>query len=334
MSDNEDLLRLENVTKVFRRGIVFGQEIIAVNNISFKMSREPEILTIAGESGCGKTTLAKIILHIIEPTKGKIFINGQDMTEIKSGRDRVQFTKMIQPIFQNPYETFNPLKKIEIYLYDTAKLAKEDGNRSDIEKIIEDSLTAVGLSLQEIRDKYPHEFSGGQLQRLAIARALILNPNLLIADEPVSMLDVSLRLSILNLFKELKNNKNLSIVYITHDLSTAYYVGDRIAIMFRGSFVELGTTENVLNSPLHPYTQLLRSSILKPTISKEEVLGTKLETTPAIDEETEFSEKGCKFSKRCPNVMDVCVKQEPPIFYVKDREVKCWLYSNVTAKAV
>lgn len=328
MSDSKELLRLESVTKIFRRGILFGQKITAVNDVSFELSGEPEILTIAGESGCGKTTLAKIILHIIEPTRGKIFIKGRDMTKIRSSRDRIWFTKIIQPVFQNPYETFNPLKRVDSYFYDTVKLAREDSKRSNLEKIIENSLTAVGLSLQEIRGKYPHEFSGGQLQRLSIARALILNPNLLVADEPVSMLDVSLRLSILNLFKELKNNKNLSLIYITHDLSTAYYIGDRIAIMFRGSFIELGSTEDVLGEPLHPYTRLLKNSILKPVVSKESILTKETEVTVAVDEAEEYTREGCKFSYRCPEVMDICKRQEPSISYIEGREVKCWLYSD------
>lgn len=327
MSNNGNLLELQNVVKVFRRGILLGQKIYAVNNVSFKLLKEPEIFTIAGESGCGKTTLAKIILHIIEPTKGRILLNGKDFTRIRSGKEKFQLIKLVQPVFQNPYETFNPLKRIDSYLYDTVKLIEKDSKK--YVDIIENSLNAVGLSFQEVKSKYPHEFSGGQLQRIALARALILNPLLLVADEPISMLDVSLRISILNLFKELKSKKNLSIIYITHDLSTAYYVSDRIAIMFRGSFVELGTTEKVLNSPLHPYTQLLRSSILKPKVSEKEVLDKKIEVSTSIEESVEFAEKGCKFSLRCPKVMDICINKEPSVFSVDDRYVKCFLYSNL-----
>lgn len=327
MQNNDSLLELLNITKVFRRGIILGQKIYAVNNVSFKISKNPEILTIAGESGCGKTTLAKIILHILEPTSGEIFVNGQNMTRLKSRKIKYQLIRTIQPVFQNPYETFNPLKKVDSYLYDSAKLISEDKSRKNLEKIIEDSLNAVGLSLQEVKDKYPHEFSGGQLQRLSLARSLILNPSLLVADEPISMLDVSLRVSILNLFKELKIKKNISIIYITHDLSTAYYVSERIAIMFRGSFVELGLTEDILNTPLHPYTQLLRRSLLKPKVS-ENILDTKIDVKFSIMEEQEFSEAGCKFSLRCPYVMEICKKQEPPMFNVQNREVKCWMYKD------
>lgn len=323
---NDSLLKLENVTKIFRRGIILGKKITAVNNVSFEMSGEPEIFTIAGESGCGKTTLAKIILHIIEPTLGKIYIKGRDITKIKSRKDKYQLIRIIQPVFQNPYESFNPLKRIDSYFYDTAKLVCNDGRRKNIEEIIEKSLNSVGLTFQEVKRKYPHEFSGGQLQRLVIARSLILNPALLVADEPISMLDVSLRLSILNLFKSLKNNNNLSIIYITHDLSTAYYIGDRIAIMFRGNFVEVGNIEDVLNSPLHPYTRLLINSILKPRVIEEATLSNeKVELT--ISEEEEFVKEGCKFSIRCPEVKDICTKKEPPMFKVNGREVKCWLFS-------
>jgi len=327
MHNSENILELQNIVKIFRRGIILGQKIFAVNNVSFKMPKEPEILTIAGESGCGKTTLAKIILHIIEPTSGRILLNGRDMTKVR-GKERYQLIKLVQPVFQNPYETFNPLKRIDTYLYDTAKLIKENDKHRNIDEVIEESLNSVGLSFQEVKGKYPHEFSGGQLQRISLARSLILNPLLLVADEPISMLDVSLRVSILNLFKELKNTKKLSIIYITHDLSTAYYVSDRIAIMFRGNFVELGNIDDVLNSPLHPYTSLLRKSILKPVVSKDEMTNKKIEITPTVDEAIEFAERGCKFSLRCPNVMEKCRNQDPPIFFVNDREVKCWLYAN------
>jgi peptide/nickel transport system ATP-binding protein len=327
MQDSENILELHNIVKIFRRGIIWGPKIVAVNNVSFKMSKEPEILTIAGESGCGKTTLAKIILHIMEPTSGRILLNGQDMTKVK-GKNRYKLIRLIQPVFQNPYETFNPLKKIDTYLYDTAKLVKEKYGEKSLEKIIDEGLNSVGLSWQEVKDKYPHEFSGGQLQRISLARSLILNPLLLVADEPISMLDVSLRVSILNLFKELKNNKRVSIIYITHDLSTAYYVSDKIAIMFRGSFVELGNVEDVLNYPLHPYTSLLRKSILKPVVNKKDEINEEINIKSTVDEFTEFIEKGCKFSLRCPNVMEICKKQDPPVFFINNREVKCWLYGK------
>jgi peptide/nickel transport system ATP-binding protein len=225
-----------------------------------------------------------------------------------------------QPVFQNPFETFNPLKKIDTYLYETEKnfkMAETDG-----EQLVEKSLKLVGLSLAEIKGKYPSEMSGGQLQRTSIARALITDPSLLITDEPVSMIDASLRMSIINLFKRLKEEQGVSIIYITHDLATAYYVSDRIAIMLRGQIVEMGSVEKVLDNPLHPYTQLLKASIPAPNPAN------KWESDIALSdlETKEFSRSGCKFAGRCPKVQGICKECEPENYKVEDRDVKCHLY--------
>ncbi len=228
--------------------------------------------------------------------------------------------KDVQPVFQNPFETFNLLKKIETYLYETEKNFKM--SRTDKHQFVEESLELVGLSLNEIKGKYPSEMSGGQLQRTSIARALITRPSLLIADEPVSMIDASLRMSVVNLFKKLKEDEGISIIYITHDLATAYYVSDRIAIMLRGQIVELGAVEKVLDKPLHPYTQLLKTSVPVPNPAN------KWEADIALSdmESKEFSRKGCKFSGRCPEVKDICKECEPENIKVDDRYVKCHLY--------
>jgi peptide/nickel transport system ATP-binding protein len=181
----------------------------------------------------------------------------------------------------------------------------------------------VGLSYEEFADKYPSEFSGGQLQRISIARALLTNPTLLIADEPVSMVDASLRMSIVNLFKKLKEELGVSVLYITHDLATAYYVSDRIAIMFRGNIVEMGPVEQVLMDPKHPYTKLLRESIPEAD-PKRRWRGTiKLSDI----EHEEYLKKGCRFAGRCPLVMDICKQKVPADIYVDDVLVKCYLYS-------
>ncbi len=183
----------------------------------------------------------------------------------------------------------------------------------------------MGLSFDEIKDKYPSELSGGQLQRASIARALITDPSLLIADEPVSMIDASLRMSVINLFKKLKEEQNVSIIYITHDLATAYYISDRIAIMLRGEIVEIGHVKKVLDKPLHPYTKLLESSVPVPDPAS------KWQTDIALsDMETkEYTQKGCKFAGRCPAVMDICKEREPTYHLVDERHVKCHLYSEL-----
>ncbi|MDI3312666.1 MAG: ABC transporter ATP-binding protein, partial [Thermoanaerobacterium sp.] len=257
------LIKVQNLTKVFRIGSIFSRtKLTAVDKVSFDIDNA-EIYTLAGESGSGKTTVSRIILGFIEASEGEIQYKGKDITKIKSGKEKREFIKDVQAIFQNPFETFNPLRKVENYLYETAKnFGVAKGKKDD--DVIKEALNAVGLELNDVKGKYPGEFSGGQLQRISIARALITRPALLIADEPVSMVDASLRMSIVNLFKELKEKYGVSILYITHDLATAYYVSDKIAIMLRGNIVEKGTVEKVLLEPKHPYTLMLRDSIPQP----------------------------------------------------------------------
>ena len=231
--------------------------------------------------------------------------------------------KEVQPVFQDPYATFSPLKKIESYLYETA-LNYRIVKRADARRCVDDALQAVGLSLNEVGGRYPNELSGGQVQRVSVARALITSPSLLVADEPVSMLDASLRMSVVNLFKQLKEEKRVSVIYITHDLATAYYTADRIAIMLRGWIVELGPVERVLGYPLHPYTQLLKASV--PEADPEKKWQDR--TTLAAMETEEYLRSGCRFAGRCPRVMDVCKTNEPPEAMADGRMVRCFLYGE------
>lgn len=328
MRDNNELLRVEGLTKVFSLGSIFSRvRIIAVNNVSFSIN-SPEIFTLAGESGSGKTTVAKMILGFIEPTRGSIFYRGNNITNLKDEEARNLFRRDVQAIFQNPFETFNPLRKVSDYLYETCWSFKVGRDKEECNKIVDEALKGVGLSLEEVRDKYPGEFSGGQLQRISVARALITKPKLLIADEPVSMVDASLRMSIVNLFKELKEKNNLSVIYITHDLATAYYVSDRIAIMFRGEIVEMGPVEKILMEPKHPYTMLLEESIPKPDPKMKWQESIKLLTS----EEEEYLMEGCKFAGRCPYVMDICKREAPNNVLIDGVIVKCHLYASKSEK--
>ena len=253
----EKLLEVENLVKVFSIGSILSRvKITAVDNISFHIA-PAEIFALAGESGCGKTTTARIIMGFEHATSGTIVHSGKK----EAKNEKVWFSDGIQAIFQDPFGTFNPLRTVDSYFFDTVQNYKLAKGRSAAIELIDRKLKAIGLSYEEFAGKYPSEFSGGQLQRISIARALLTDPKLLIADEPVSMVDASLRMSIVNLFKQLRDELGVSVLYITHDLATAYYMSDRIAIMFRGDIVEMGTVEQVLMSPKHPYTKLLRDSI-------------------------------------------------------------------------
>ena len=260
------LLEVDRVGMTYAVGGLFRRRAVrAVDDVSLRLEAgRPEILAVIGESGSGKTTLARMILNLAVPTDGAIRFLGTDVTQIQSNRERLAFMRQVQPIFQNPFEAFNPLKRIDHYLYVSARRFAGARGRIDIDAKADQALHQVGLSLAEVRGRFPHELSGGQLQRIAIARALISAPSLIIADEPVSMVDASLRMSIVNLFKALRDELGVSIVYITHDLATAYYISDRVLIMQHGKAVESGDARTVLDHPQHPYSILLKSAVLSP----------------------------------------------------------------------
>ncbi len=313
------LLEVDRLTKVFSLGSILSRvRITAVDNVSFDVN-PAEIFALAGESGCGKTTTARIVLGFEEATSGTIIHNGKK----EAKNEKVWITEGIQAIFQDPFATFNPLRTVDNYFFETLYNYKLSQNRQEAVEIITEKLKEVGLSYEEFAGRYPNEFSGGQLQRISIARALLTNPTLLIADEPVSMVDASLRMSIVNLFKKLRDELGVSVLYITHDLATAYYVSDRIAIMFRGNIVEMGPVEQVLMNPRHPYTKLLRESIPEADPHKR----WKDAITLTELEHEEYLRQGCKFAGRCPAVRDKCKSIVPEDIHVDDVLVKCHLYS-------
>jgi peptide/nickel transport system ATP-binding protein len=261
-----DLLSVDAVTKSYAMGGLFARSSFrAVDDVSFALSADrPEIFTIVGESGSGKTTLSRMILNLVSPTTGTIRFRGADVTHAHGRKARMAFMAAVQPIFQNPFEAFNPLKRVDRYLLTTARHFAGARRRADAEALADQALQKVGLSFAEVNRRFPHELSGGQLQRAAIARALVPGPSLIVADEPVSMVDASLRMSIVNLFRTLRDDLKVSIIYITHDLATAYYISDRIIIMQKGKVVEGGDARAVLDNPQHPYSILLKSSVLSP----------------------------------------------------------------------
>jgi len=306
---------------VFHLGSMISRvRITAVDRVSLHVG-SAEIFGLAGESGCGKTTIARMILGFEEPTSGRIIYRGKD-GKPTSGK-KVWRTAGVQAVFQNPFETFNPLRQVESYFFETVHNFHLASSRTEALAQIDKALEAIGLTYKEIAGRYPSEFSGGQLQRISTGRALLTEPSLLIADEPVSMVDSSLRMSIVNLFLKLKEEFGVSVIYITHDLATAYYVCDRIAIMFRGNLVEMGDVERVLMEPKHPYTKLLRESIPKTDPRKRWT--TKMELSES--EQEEYLRVGCKFAGRCPQVMERCKREAPKDVSVDDVLVKCFLYS-------
>jgi peptide/nickel transport system ATP-binding protein len=324
------LLSIEELTRIFtiRRGLA-STRFVAVDNVSLALeAARPEILAVAGESGSGKTTLARMILGLVAPSSGRLYFKNRDVTKLAARERRAWFMKEVQPIFQDPFAAFSPLKRIESYLYETAYNFGA-ATRANAAEHVDQALSAVGLSLREIKGRYPNELSGGQMQRTAIARALVTNPSLLVADEPVSMLDASLRMSIVNTFRELKERQGVSVIYITHDLATAYYAADRIAVMLRGWVVELGAVEQVLGKPLHPYTQILKSSVPEPD---PQVKWTE-KIALARPEAEEYLQAGCKFAGRCPFVMEVCRRVVPNDVVAEGRTVKCHLYDPAIPEA-
>ncbi|BER91793.1 ABC transporter ATP-binding protein [Atrimonas thermophila] len=327
---SEPLLKLDGVTQIFQVGTLLSKvKIYAVRDVNLEVGGNPVIFTLVGESGSGKTTLANILLRVIVPTEGSVYFLGKNIRHYR----KPEFIRLVQPVFQNPYETFNPLKKVETYFHlAIRKLQIARDNGCTAESIIDKALNSVALSWEEVRGKYLHEFSGGQLQRLSIARALMVNPVLLVADEPVSMLDASLRIFVLNLLRKLKEERQLYVIYITHDLATAYYISDYIAVMLRGSVVETGPAEKVLLDPLHPYTVLLRESVPNPyEEAKEAVSWAGGEQVLEIEE---YIEEGCKFALRCAHAKAICKQKMPPDIPVDGVVVKCWLYERTLGKGV
>lgn len=300
------LLEIKNVSKIFRiGGMLRGKKLVAIDDVSLSIdSDKPVILSIVGESGCGKSTLCKMVLRLHNPDMGEIILDGKSYADKKS-YDPHQFKLDVQPIFQNPYESFSARKTVDTYLYNTALRLGIAKNRADADQRVDEALKSVGLSLEVVKGKYPTQFSGGELQRVSIARALITRPKLIIADEPVAAIDASMKMNIVNLFKELRDKYNISFIYITHDLSTAYYVSDYIATLYRGCLIEYGPAKEIMDHPAHPYTELLMSSVPR--------VGDKWESELAMPdmEGKEYALTCCKFAPRCPYATDECRKEKP-----------------------
>lgn len=325
----QPLLQVEHVTKIFSAGFFNNRRQAAVDDVSLVIpDGAARTVALAGESGSGKTTLAQMIQGFLPPTEGHILFQGQDIyTQNTFSKKSTPYFQLVQTVFQNPFETFNPFYPID-HIFDlTIRHYELAENKSEARRLIMDILLAVNLDPNEILGRYQHQLSGGQLQRLMIARALLLKPKLLIADEPVSMVDVSLRAMILDLMVSLKNEYGISIVYITHDLSTALQIADDILIMYQGNLVEVGDALTVIQQPAHPYTQLLVQSIPLPDPSRKWSQALKPDEAWSQGVEGGEPNGGCKFYPRCPKRMDICLTKRPPLVTVQEKQqAACFIY--------
>ncbi|MEM3507080.1 MAG: ABC transporter ATP-binding protein [Candidatus Bathyarchaeia archaeon] len=293
----------------------------AVDEISFEI-KDKEIFVLAGESGSGKTTTGRLLVKALEPDSGKIIFKGKDITRLK-GKELKFFRKEAQMIFQDPYASLNPRFKVYDTLMEPLIVHRIGKNKEERIELIAKALEDVKLSPKDFMYRYPHMLSGGQRQRLAIARSLILKPKFIVADEPVSMLDLSIRAEILELMINLRKKYGISYLYITHDLSTAKYIGDTLAIMYMGKIVEVGFLKKLLTKPLHPYTKALIEAIPEPDpIDRLKEIDSILKQAVA---ETKIPSKGCRFFPRCSYAKSICFNNEPSLIEVeKDHKVACF----------
>ena len=327
------LLEIRNISKIYRGGFLRpGQQLVALQDFSLNVPEKPARITaIAGESGSGKTTLANLILGFISPTSGQILYRGQDISAMNPGQ-KLEYARQVQAVFQDPYAVYNPFYRVR-HIFDlVVKNFKLAPSKEAARELIEDALKMVGMRGEEVLEKYPHQLSGGQRQRMMVARAYLLKPSLIVADEPVSMVDASLRAMILDIMLKLRDQQNISFLYITHDLSTAYQVCDDIYILYQGSIAEKGDTVKVIQDPKHPYVKLLIESIPVPDPNQ------KWDTHVTLPSEEELRgqvDAGCRFYPRCPYHMDRCLTKQPPLFQIEGNhhQAACYLYDQTTAEA-
>lgn len=327
MSDT--LLRVEDLKIYYPvAGSGFGKKefVKAVDGVTFEV-KKGEVFGIVGESGCGKSTLGRGVCKLENLTSGHVYLDGEDITEYNDRRMR-SIRKKVQMFFQDPYASLNPRMSVFDIIAEPLLVHHLYQDKADLEKKVLDLLHRVGLDDYHA-NRYPHEFSGGQRQRIGIARALAVEPSLIIADEPVSALDVSIQAQVLNLLNELKHDLDLTYIFVAHDLSVVEYISDRVGVMYLGNFVEVGEKEKIYSNPMHPYTQALLSAVPvpDPTAKRERIL---LEgSIPSAHKPP----TGCKFHTRCPKCMECCKTQAPERYEVDDGHyVYCHLYDKERRK--
>ena len=323
MTEPAQLLRTEGLTKHFRIGSAFTRHppfLHAVDDVSLSVG-EREIVALAGESGSGKSTVARLLAKLYQPTSGEIYFQGKPISAIRSRADVLRYRGEVPMVFQDPFASINPVFRVSHGITRCLKLHRRELSAHQRHREAERVLEAVGLTpAAEVMQRFPHELSGGQRQRVGFAQALALRPKLIVADEPVSMLDVSIRIGLLNLMAGLRDSQGVSILYITHDIASARYVADRLVVMYAGRVAEQGPVEDVLASPRHPYTQLLLSAVPDPraplNVSAEVGHG----EPPRVIDPT----PGCRFRWRCPLAIDECHQVTPELSELgPDHEAAC-----------
>jgi len=329
--DSEEVLKIEDLRKWYplRRG--FFETLLsrdelnvkAVDGISFTV-RKGEVLALAGESGSGKTTTGKVLLRLVKPTSGSIFFQGKDITKL-SEKELKPLRREMQIVFQDPFESLNPRMTIKEIVAEPIRVQHASANEAELEEMVKKALSDVEVvPPEEFLYRFPHELSGGQRQRVAVARAFVLGPSFIVADEPVSMLDVSIRAEILNLMVDLVKKSSASIIYITHDIALAKHISDRIGVMYLGKMMEMGGSQTIVDLPLHPYTQALIAAVPVPDPESKRTQNVISGEIPS----PVFPPSGCRFHTRCPYAHTRCTKEEPALVEVeKDHYVACHLYT-------
>lgn len=319
----ESLLKVSQVKKDFNinSGLFTRNKKVlkAVDSVDLEVKNR-ETFGLVGESGCGKSTLGKMIVKLLNPTSGNIYYNGKDITQIKK-KEFMQYTRDVQMIFQDPFSSFNPRQRVLDILMEPLDIHNKSLSKEKKRDIVMELLEQVGLTTNHA-NRYPHQFSGGQRQRIGIARAICLNPKLIVCDEPVSALDVSIQSQIMNLLKDIQKDLGISYLFIAHDLGVVKHISDRIGVMYLGNIVETASKESLFKNPLHPYTQALISSVPRehPEEKKERIVLNGEIPSPSDPP------RGCKFHTRCQLVQDICKKVQPILEMKKDNhKVACHL---------